>query len=591
MTNQFGGVDVLLFNYSGYPDYTSYFLLDNGLAYLAGMLKAHGHRPLVRDYVTLETAERLFDPATAPRVVQLRQQMREEAMRDGTLSPVLLAESREIDEQVDERNRRVAREIAEEICVDIVARQVDLLAVKLWTQPSLDEVELILSHVKHRFPDIKIVAGGGHVDYFQERVLTSFPVIDAAAYADGELGMVGFADALAGRTQLYAVPNLIYRDGMHVRTNAVAENEGFKQGRTYPLFDADVYPAAAADDLKMKTTTFEDSRGCQYACGFCAHPIKSGRLRLRDVDACVDEVQHLNERHGFINFSGSGSNTPFLHAKRLYESFSSRGLDVAVNFFQSLRDFRVNKAEALTNAHIPLLWVGVESADQGLLGDTYDKRRDMDATREVCTFLNEHHIGYIMSLIYPSLGETPESTQNTIDFVRSVGLGHIVVYPPLLQPRTPWMHSKDVTWLDRESFLDVTQRGLEEVENRVLPPLLSSDRLNASVLLNGKPYRDIYVENLRFRGKLDEVCGGPRGHQRPFDFTDELAPFMSQLNKAFSTIDTSLETGDFDAARRELRSFNKLATAGSVGESRRVAAPAQAPARAPLVRMRTGGPA
>lgn len=586
------GVDVLIFNFTGYPDYTSYFLADNGLAYLAGVLAERGHRPLIRDYVSLDTAERLFDPTTAPAVLRLRSAIRGEAVRDGAISAGMLAESRDVDAQVDEHNDRVAREIADELSRDVVARGVRLLAVKLWTQPSLRQMDTILRILKARHPDLHIVAGGGHVDYFQQRVLGRLGALDAAGFADGELALAGYADWLAGRVEdLSAVPNLIYRQDGEVRTTCTAENPGFRTGTTMPIFDREVYPAVAAPDQKMKTITFEDSRGCQFACGFCAHPIKSGGLRLRDVESTLDEIAYQNARHGFVNFSGSGSNTPFLHAKRLYDGFRGRGLDIAVNFFQSLRDFRVNKAEPLVSAHIPLLWVGVESADQDLLSDSYDKRRNMEQTKEVCQFLNENHIGYIMSLIYPSLGESERSRRNTIEFVREVGLGHVVVYPPLLQPRTPWMDSPDVTWIDREAFLDVTQLGLEEVENRVLPPMVTSEELNGSVLLNGKPYRDIYIENLRFRAELDEVCGGERGHQRDFDFTDQLAPFMSQLNKAFASIDASLSNGDFDIARQQMRRFNDLATAGSVRRTSELGAPPEAPARTPLLVMRTGGPA
>ncbi|WLQ31982.1 cobalamin-dependent protein [Streptomyces castrisilvae] len=595
MVHPAAGVDVLLFNYTGYPDYTSYFLADNGLAYLAACLRAAGHRPVIRDYVTMDTAERLHDPALFVRVREMRDRVRAEILDAGAPDPRTVEQALALDADVDLLNRRVALEIADELVLEIQRRDVRMLAVKLWSQPALRDVRAILESVRARCPEVRIIAGGGHVDYFEGSVLTDIAALDAAAAGDGETALVGYADWVAGRlTELGEVPNLFHRRDGRVEATARRESLTFRTDSHTPLYGSDVYPAVHAPASKMLTIGFEDSRGCQFACGFCAHPLKSGGLRLRPVDSVLEELAALNRDHGFVNFAGSGSNTPYLHASRLYQGMQDRGLDLAVNFFQSLRDFRVHKADVLRSAHIPLLWVGIETADQDLLIGTYDKRRNMEKTKEICEFLNENRIGYIMSLIYPSLGEDEDSTRNTVEFVQQVGLGHVVIYPPLLQPRTPWMDDQHVTWLDRQEFLRISQYGLEETENKVLPPMLGSSALNGSVLLNGRTYSEIYCQNVRFRAELDRVCGGTRGHQRNIGFTDELAPFMRQLNRTFAQTDRSLANGDFASARKEMTRFNELATAGSVARTRVLATGWDAPAdpvAAPSFQMRTGGPA
>ncbi|HST86245.1 MAG TPA: radical SAM protein [Kineosporiaceae bacterium] len=589
------GARILLLNYSGYPDYTSYFLADNGLAYLAGTLIADGHQVQIHDCVTLDMAERLFHPIVREKVPGLRAQVRAEVLAEGRPRTATLDEATEVDAEIDRLNRATALTLADELITRITIDQIDVLAVKLWSQPSIHDLHAILSVVRRALPRLRIILGGGHVDYFLDRVMTHFEMADAAAYADGELGFRGFAAWVAGSIdRLDDVPNLLFRRDGEVHRNGHFESDQLAYRDAFPNYDADVYPAAAAPDQKMLTIPFEDSRGCQYKCGFCIHPIKSGGLRIRKSENVLDELEYLNRRHGFINFTGGGSNTPFSHAVALYGGMQDRGLDLAVNFFQSLRDFRINKAQAMTSAHIPLLWIGVETAQQNLLEQTYDKRRDMEKTKQVCEFLNEHKIGYIMSLIYPSPGESESSRQATIDFVQDVGLGHIVVYPPLLQPRTPWMHHPDVTWLDKQLYLHETQGGLEELENRVLPPMVRSAAINESMLMNGKTYREIYYQNLLFRQHLDTVSGGERGYKRKFFFTDELAPFMTQLNETFGDVDECLESGDFDRARASMSRFNEMATAGSVRATRLIAesrGSLVADGRLPKVAIRTGGPA
>jgi len=589
---------VLIFNFTGFPDYTSYFLADNGLAYLAGSLLADGHQVRIRDLVTLDMAERLHHDIVRTHVPRLRQQVREEILGSGAIAPATLAEAREVDDEIDNLNSSMAGKIADELVAELRAFDATVLSVKLWSQPSLADMLVILSRVRQALPDLAIVAGGGHVDYFLERVLRDFAMIDVAVYADGEIGLRGYLDWRRGRVaDLASVPNLIVRRNGEIVRQPHVESDQLQRRDAHPVYDGNVYPAAAAADQKMLTIPFEDSRGCQFKCGFCIHPIKSGGLRLRDPDDVLDELHALNIKHGYINFTGGGSNTPFSHASKLYAGMQERGLDLAVNFFQSLRDFRIAKAQAMVAAHIPLLWIGIETAQQNLLEATYDKRRDMEKTKDICQFLNENKIGYIMSLIYPSPGESERSRQATIDFVREVGLGHIVVYPPLLQPRTPWMHHPDITWIDKELFLDTSQAGLEELENRVLPPMVRSAALNESVLMNGKAYREIYVESLLFRQHLDEACGGgTRGYKREFFFSDELAPFMNQLNRSFEVIDLCLESGDYDQARQSMADFNEMATAGSVAETTKIASsrsgrPLAGEPRVPKVALRSGGPA
>ena len=580
---------VLLWNYTGYPDYTSYFLTDSGLAYLAAKIKQRGHRCLIHDYVTLDTAERLYPFELATQITSLRDRCREEIIHAGRISDRTLSEAREVEARIDERNRAVATEIARELESVIIREQVDLLAVKLWTQPSLQHVAAILVRLRRRFPDLPIIGGGGHVDYFMHRVLDSIQVLDAAAYGDGEMAFLGYLRYLDGEISLEQVPNLIYRRDGAVQVNPSVANPQFKDEAIYQDFAPDTYLAMSSDHLKMKTIPLEDSRGCQFACGFCAHPVKSGMMRLRDPEVILDEIEHLNQRYGLLHFTGSGSNSPFYHACRIYKGLKDRNLDVALNFFQSTRDFQVEKAEIMRQSNIPLFWIGLETAAEGLLDSSLEKKRSMPKTRQVCEFLNEARIGYIMSIIYPVLGETEETKQKTIDFVRDVSKGHLVIYPPLVQPRTPWMKSPHVKWIDEELFLARSQFGLEEVENRILPPMVTDDGLNNSVRLNGQTYREIYYQTVRFRDQMNRVYSGRRGYQRDFPATPHLEPFVKQLNEAFYTVDQSLSNGRFDDARRAMTLFNKMATAKAIGATHSFAL--TAPSAKAEVQQHSGGPA
>lgn len=585
--------NVLLFNFSGYPEYTSFFIVDNGLAYLAAHIQRLGHRVQVDDRVTLETAERLWFPEYAAKVQLLRRAVDEELERDGRISGRTFSAALETDALVRERETSEARAIGRELSRKIADQRIDLLGVKLWTQPSMHAMREILDEVRAAHPTIEIVVGGGHVDYFLSRVLSDLPAVDGAVYGDGEMGLMGWLAASAGRLDFRDVPGLIWRGAEGAVTNPPLDNPNFPEQTVIPSFSQEMYPAAAGGE-KMLSIAVEDSRGCQYACGFCAHPVKSGMMRLREVESLLHEMERLNEEHGFVHFFGAGSNTPFTHARRIYESMYQRRFDVAAGFFQSLRDFNLDKAGIFRNVHIPLIWVGLETASQDLLSGPYDKRRDMERTKRVCEFFNEARIGYILSVIFPSLGETEKSAKETLDFLKHVGLGRVVIYPPLVQPRTPWMDSESLQWVDRELFMESSMYGLEERENKVLPPMVSDRGLNESVRINGKSYKEIYYESVQWRQTASRVAGDDRGHERYLEYTPEMSTFMSTLNYCFADIDDALESGEFEVAQLALDRFNRVATAGSIEATRTLQKERRQAVlgeRRSDAALRTGGPA
>lgn len=558
----------LFVNYSGYPDYMEYLIADNGLAYLAAVLGADGHSAYIMDYVTVSTAERLYSPDVMARVNELRERVRDSIIGTNAISDSDMHLIAEIELMVDAHNRKVTDDIAAEICDQIRLRNVDCIGIKLWSQPALKDTLHIVKVVKENFPHLLLVGGGPHIDCFLDHVYEDTDLFDLLVYGDGEIPVRQLPSYLAGAVALADIPNIIYRDrqsGRIERNHEVRMNP--LRSNIVPDFSTATYPAMALQDEKVKLIPTENSRGCNYQCKFCIHPIKSGHYREKDVEAYVDELEQLRAAYGFVNFYAAGSNTTHRHCVAILSEAYRRGNQIGLSFFQSGRDFKPENIEIIAKANTVFLWVGVETGSQQLSDETLGKRKRVPKMLEVNRLLKNHGIRTYNSYIYPVPGCDESVSQATLELINEIDSEWVVIYPPLIQPRTAWFTSPtdSIEFRDRSAFLFASMYGIEELENKILPPVVTNERLARSVYMNGMSYRSVFFEHVRFRNQYSRgsmtahhtrysSSGPQRGVSRLYELTDAMS---AAINKALSD-------GSFDRARHALVKYNEYCTSGSL---------------------------
>ena len=447
----------LLVNYAGYPYAANSLLPDNGLATLAAVLVEAGAEVQVLDYATVSMLEQFSAPALTRRLLEAWElAFPEDDAAPGPLRKLSLVGGLQ---RAERRRWKLQRQAVARLSAELVRRvkadDIQALGFKLWNGDGVLGSAVIAAAVKRACPDVRIFAGGPHVDMFMEMILERFDGFDAAAFGEGEHTVRQLAETGGDPAAWPGIPNLLVRqDGRICRSREALVDD--LDALPLPLYDEAVYPAMAGDE-KIRIAVIDDSRGCGNNCAFCIHPVKSHHCqRTRSIERLLREVSALGERHGIHTFRFAGSCTPYSLLNAFAAAVLETGLDVAYTSFAHVRNAGEADFERMYRSGCLGLFFGVESGSQRIL----DRMRKGVRAADMAPALKraaEAGIFTVCSLIYPAPGEDEASTRETRALVEEVRPGGITVQPPLVIPRTDWFEHPeryDIRFHDRNAYLD-----------------------------------------------------------------------------------------------------------------------------------------
>ncbi len=163
----------------------------------------------------------------------------------------------------------------------------DLIGVSIVTLLYARSYALV-EEIRRQLPHVTVVAGGPHISTYREDALHRCQAIDVGVTLEGETALL----RLCRGEEPARIPGVVYRDGgvIHYTGDAASVADldalGFP---TYDAFDMHRYPA---NDVALLT-----SRGCPYACIFCAAQTVIGRkYRFRTAAHVADEIEYWHGR-------------------------------------------------------------------------------------------------------------------------------------------------------------------------------------------------------------------------------------------------------------------------------------------------------
>ena len=201
----------------------------------------------------------------------------------------------------------------------------------------------------------------------------------------------------------------------------------------WDLLDLEAYRGAWAGAHGELSWNMASSRGCPYACNWCAKPTFGRRYTTRSPEDVVRELALLRAEvapdHIWFTDDIFGLDADWAAA------FAQRVEDAGCRTPFTMQS-RVNlmtgrMAEALAHAGAREVWLGVESGSQKVL-DAMDKGATVEAARSATRTLKAHGIRacWFIQLGYPS--ETWEDVLSTRDLIREEApdeIGVSVAYP------------------------------------------------------------------------------------------------------------------------------------------------------------------
>jgi anaerobic magnesium-protoporphyrin IX monomethyl ester cyclase len=270
-----------------------------------------------------------------------------------------------------------------------------------------------------------VLMGGYHVSFQDEEALRS-GVVDYVIRGEAEEPIVRLASALEGRIPWEAVSSLSFlQDDRLVRTPAAR-----------PVADLDALPLPARDLLPMRQysarfrgrqlTSVITSRGCPFACSFCASSRFAGvRWRSRSPASIADEVERLQEEMGYraVAFVDDNFTLDPQRVLGFADEVERRALDIIWWCFSRADTIVKNEAmvRRMAEAGCRQVFLGLESAAQEIL-EGYGKHLNVSQQRQALAILRRHGIKVHGAFIIGHPADTRSTIRQTIEQALNLGL-------------------------------------------------------------------------------------------------------------------------------------------------------------------------
>ena len=286
-----------------------------------------------------------------------------------------------------------------------------------------------------RARDCKVVVNGPDVSDNPAMYLAAGA--HAIALGEGEAALLDVVDGwIGGDKPLEDTPGLIL-PGPH-GPSPTAHRRALQELDLLPhpawdLIDIGAYRQAWRGAHGAFSWNMATSRGCPYACNWCAKPTFGRRYTVRSPQDVVAEMARLKAEvgpdHLWFTDDIFGLSVDWICAF----ADEVRGAEAAIPFsMQSRVNLMTDRAVAgLAAAGAREVWLGVESGSQKIL-DAMDKGSTVAEAIEATRVLKRHGVkaGWFIQLGYPS--ETWEDLLMTRDLIRAAGpdeIGVSVAYP------------------------------------------------------------------------------------------------------------------------------------------------------------------
>ncbi len=249
----------------------------------------------------------------------------------------------------------------------------------------------------------------------------------------------------------------------------------------WDLIDVEEYRAAWTDAHGRLSWNVATSRGCPYACNWCAKPIFGRQYSQRGAARVAEEMkllrQHVNPDHVWFADDIFGLTAGWI--EDFAREITQRDARIPFTIQSRVNLMTPRSVEALDVAGAEEVWLGVESGSQRVL-DAMEKGTKIEEVRTATRLLKQHgiHAGWFIQLGY--LGETREDLERTRSLIleeQPDEIGVSVSYPLPGTPffdtvrsqvgrKTNWEHTDDLDMLFHGTYTADFYRQVRDVLHR-----------------------------------------------------------------------------------------------------------------------------
>ncbi len=318
--------------------------------------------------------------------------------------------------------------------------------------PVTEMVEFIRKHN----PKVKIVVGGPLVNnharnYHGDALKTALEDMGADIYVlegQGELTLARVIECLKNNGNLDDVPNLVYFDDKNLRrTTVVAENNSLDEN----FIDWKDFGGTKDLGATIQTRT---ARSCAFKCSFCNYPSRAGALTLLSLEVLERELDSILALGGVQNvvFIDDTFNVPFPRFKELCRMMIRK--KYPFNWFSYFRCSNSDQEaiDLMAESGCKGVFLGIESGSPSVLVNM-NKSATVEKYAHGIEMLRRNGILTFGSFITGFPGETDETVQETIDFIRTTRPDYYRSQMWYCEPGTPIQNERQKYQIEGEGFV------------------------------------------------------------------------------------------------------------------------------------------
>jgi anaerobic magnesium-protoporphyrin IX monomethyl ester cyclase len=269
-------------------------------------------------------------------------------------------------------------------------------------------------------PEAQIIMGGPHATFQGREILETEKAVDLIVRGEGEETLLELAKRPETNKKLADIQSITFRNG-----NEIVETP------TRPFIaDLDALPRPAYKFLPIekywvqgqKLLSVITSRGCPYACPFCvASQMFGQRFRARSAKNVLDELQWLKEEYGAEGVAFQDDTLTFdkKRAMDICDGMIERKLNLRWGCGTRADVVTKDLLERMAKANCDEVMFGIESGCESMRA-TLKRGVTNEHIENAIKWAKEAGMFVTVSVILGYPGETRESLQETLDFVRKI---------------------------------------------------------------------------------------------------------------------------------------------------------------------------
>lgn len=274
-------------------------------------------------------------------------------------------------------------------------------------------------YIKKRHPKIYILFGGVHVNSVPQLILKD-KMIDGILLGEGDKTIIDFSVNWE-KGKIEETASFWYRKSGKIIKNRLADLE--KDLDQFPYPDKDLFYSQYPNFLKKMHYTAIGSRGCPYACTYCANNVYQNlyvgqkRLRYRSAENYVSEIEEAKNKYHFtrVDFVDDVLAIDFERLKKLMSLYKKRvGLPFDCYFNPQLVNEKIIKV--LKNGGCDWLKLGIQSANEEYRHKYLNRHETNKNVMELSKLCKKYKLKFSFDHIFNLPGETKDHLIEAVDF-------------------------------------------------------------------------------------------------------------------------------------------------------------------------------